>query len=215
MSQSNSETIAAIATAAQKAAIGIVRITGNEAAGILKKIFKPKRAFESHRMHYGLIEHEGVVIDEVMACLMLAPKTYTCEDTVEIYAHGGMFVLGRVLETVLKCGARPARPGEFTERAFLNGRISLNEAEAVMDIISAKSEAARREGLRQLGGSLTYRISAVREKLLTWIAHIELSIDYPEHEEEANNRSQVLEEAPAVVDELAALLETASVGRIM
>ena len=207
--------IAAISTAAGKAAIGVIRVSGKGSIEILASIFKPAKKFESHKMYYGHIVYGDEVIDEVMVCAFFSPKSFTTEDMAEIYAHGGMLVLGKVLDTVIKSGARLAKPGEFTQRAFLNGRIGLTEAEAVMDIIGAKSETARRVGLRQLGGSLSIRINHAREKILLWIAHIELSIDYPEHEDEAKNARDVLEEAPELVNELNALLETASIGRII
>ena len=216
MSQAGSEKrIAAISTAAAMAAIGVVRVSGKGSIELLSSIFRPHKNFESHKMYYGHIVFEGDIIDEVMAAAFYAPKSFTAEDMVEIYAHGGKHVLGRVLEVVVKSGARLARPGEFTQRAFLNGRIDLTEAEAVMDIISAKSEAARRAGIKQLGGSLTLRIGLLREKLLLWIAHIELSIDYPEHEEEAKNAEEILNEAPKLAEDLTALLETASIGRLL
>ena len=207
--------IAAISTAAGMAAIGIVRVSGKGSIEMLSSIFEPRRTFESHRMYYGHIVFGGEVIDEVMACVYYAPKSFTAEDMIEIYAHGSMLVLGKVLDAVIKSGARPAQPGEFTQRAFLNGRIDLTKAEAVMDIIGAKSEAARRAGIRQLGGSLTSRINHMREKLLLWLAHIELSIDYPEHEDEAKNARAILGEAPLIANDLTALLETASIGRIL
>ena len=207
--------IAAISTAAGMAAIGVIRVSGRGSIEILSSIFKPARKFVSHKMYYGHIVVADEVIDEVMACAFFAPKSFTAEDMVEIYAHGGMFVLGKVLDAVIKSGARLARPGELTQRAFLNGRICLTEAEAVMDIIGAKSETARRAGLRQLGGSLSARINLAREKILLWIAHIELSIDYPEREDEAKNARDILEEAPRLVEDLTALLETASIGRII
>ena len=207
--------IAAISTAASMAAIGIVRISGKGSMKILSSIFRPIRQFESHKMYYGHIEFEGEIIDEVMICVFFAPKSFTTEDMVEIYAHGGRYVLSKVLDAVIKSGARLALPGEFTQRAFLNGRIDLTQAEAIIDIIGAKSEAARRTGIRQLGGSLTSRINQTREKILMWIAHIELSIDYPEHEDEAKNVREILEEAPKLTRDLTDLLKTASIGRII
>ncbi|MCL2216983.1 MAG: tRNA uridine-5-carboxymethylaminomethyl(34) synthesis GTPase MnmE [Defluviitaleaceae bacterium] len=217
----NEDTITAIATAAGQGAIGIVRISGKNAIEVLERVFLPtgkkNRAgrLESHRMYYGEIRCGGEVIDEVMVCVMLGPRSYTREDMVEIYAHGGMLVLGEVLATVVAAGARLADPGEFTKRAFLNGRLNLAQAEAVMDIIGAGSQAARKAGLRQLGGGLSQRIENVRDKILMWLAHIELSIDYPEHDEEARNAAEILAEAGAVQADLAALLETAKIGRIM
>ena len=222
MRDNSSDTIAAIATAPGHGAIGIVRISGENAVGVLRRVFQNSvgsknepTEFLSHRMYYGKIVHCGETIDEVMACAMLAPRSFTAEDTVEIYAHGGMMVLNSVLAAVVSEGARLANPGEFTKRAFLNGRINLTQAEAVMDIIAAGSNAARRAGLKQLGGGLGRRIQGLRDRLLTWIAHIELSIDYPEHEDEAKTAAQILAEGGEVVAALEALHKTAAVGRML
>jgi len=178
-----------------------------------------KPGFESHRMYYGRvyagIDTSAEFVDEVMACCMLAPRSYTMEDIVEIYAHGGVATLHGVLNAALNNGARLALPGEFTKRAFFNGRINLTQAEAVMDLISAKTGIARRAGLRQLGGGLSRRIIDARDKLLVWLAHIELSIDYPEHEDEAMNRETILREGVAWIDEMAVLYKTASLGRVL
>jgi len=214
------DVIAAIATAPATGAIGVVRLSGRLAVDVFTKMFQPAGKqhgnFESHRMYYGrIINAAGDTVDEVMACFMRAPRSFTREDVVEIYGHGGIFVLRAVLDTAIACGARLAEPGEFTKRAFLNGRINLAEAEAVMDIIHAHSESARRAGLRQLGGGLSRRIEGLQDKILTWIAHIELSIDYPEHEEEAQNAKEILSQGHQVIAEMEALKATANVGRIL
>jgi len=232
----HNDTIAAIATAYGHGAIGIVRMSGAGVLDVLSKVFEPAQqrrknarpACEanesvwgrvslksSHRMYYGNIMNAGEVVDEVMVCPMLAPRSYTREDTVEIYAHGGMVVLRSVLDAVLQAGARLAEPGEFTKRAFLNGRINLTQAEAVMDLINAGSDAARRASLRQLGGGLSCRVEGLRDRILTWIAHIELSIDYPEHEEEAATMAQILAEGSEVLVGLESLYKTAAVGRML
>ena len=212
----NNDVIAAIATAHGQGAIGVIRLSGKNALDVLKRVFRSfGERIESHRMYYGGIYNANELVDEVMVCPMLAPRSYTREDTVEIYAHGGMLVLNEVLRAVCENGARLATPGEFTKRAFMNGRINLSQAEAVMDIISAGSQAARKAGLRQLGGGLTQRIEKVRDKVLNWLAHIELSIDYPEHEEEAQNAQEILSEAGAVLADLQGLYSTAAIGRIM
>ena len=212
------DTIAAIASAPGQGAIGVLRLSGAKAMDVLRQVFVGGVAvdvMESHRMYYGKIQRGDDVIDEVMVCPMLAPRSFTRENTVEIYAHGGMFVLSEVLGVLVEKGARLAQPGEFTKRAFLNGRINLAEAEAVMDIIGAKSSAARRAGLRQLGGGLTERLSATRDKILMWLAHIELSIDYPEHEDEAKNAREILSEGDAVIADLEKLQATAAVGKVL
>jgi len=211
----NNDIIAAIATAPGHGAIGIVRMSGTGVIDLLGRVFSNKNKMESHHMYYGNIHNENEIIDEVMVCPMLAPRSYTKEDTVEIYAHGGVVVLRSVLNTVLNEGARLAKPGEFTKRAFLNGRLNLTQAEAVMDIIGAGSEVARRAGLRQLGGGLSNRINEQRDKILTWLAHIELSIDYPEHEDEAITAAQILAEGGGVVASLEALHKTATIGHIL
>ena len=180
------DTIAAIATAMSSSGIGIIRISGDEAVGIVDRIFSMKNGkklsdMPTHTIHYGHIKDGDEVIDEVMVVLMRAPKSYTKEDTVEIDCHGGVYVMKRVLETVIKYGARPAEPGEFTKRAFLNGRIDLAQAESVIDIIHAKNEFALKSSERQLSGSLSSAVKTVREKLLHEIAFIESALDDPEH----------------------------------
>jgi len=210
-----SDVIAAIATPPGRGAVGIVRVSGVGAIEVFSRIFKPATRWESHRMYYGRVVSGSETVDEVMACCMLAPRSYTREDTVEIYAHGGIATLYGVLNAALDNGARLALPGEFTKRAFLNGRINLTQAEAVMDLISAASGAARRVGLRQLGGGLGRRVASGRDKLLTWLAHIELSIDYPEHEAEAMNREEILCESESWLADMESLLKTAEVGRVL
>lgn len=180
------DTIAAIATAMSSSGIGIIRISGDEAVGIVDRIFSMKNGkklsdMPTHTIHYGHIKDGDEVIDEVMVVLMRAPKSYTKEDTVEIDCHGGVYVMKRVLETVIKYGACPAEPGEFTKRAFLNGRIDLAQAESVIDIIHAKNEFALKSSEQQLSGSLSVAVRKVREKLLHEIAFIESALDDPEH----------------------------------
>ncbi len=180
------DTIAAIATAMSSSGIGIIRISGDESVEIVDRIFSMKNGkklsdMPTHTIHYGHIKDGDEVIDEVMVVLMRAPKSYTKEDTVEIDCHGGVYVMKRVLETVIKYGARPAEPGEFTKRAFLNGRIDLAQAESVIDIIHAKNEFALKSSEQQLSGSLSIAVKTVREKLLHEIAFIESALDDPEH----------------------------------
>ncbi|HAT89595.1 MAG TPA: tRNA uridine-5-carboxymethylaminomethyl(34) synthesis GTPase MnmE [Roseburia sp.] len=180
------DTIAAIATAMSSSGIGIIRISGDESVEIVDRIFSMKNEkklsdMPTHTIHYGHIKDGDEVIDEVMVVLMRAPKSYTKEDTVEIDCHGGVYVMKRVLETVIKYGARPAEPGEFTKRAFLNGRIDLAQAESVIDIIHAKNEFALKSSEQQLSGSLSIEVKTVREKLLHEIAFIESALDDPEH----------------------------------
>lgn len=181
------DTIAAIATAMSNSGIGIVRISGSEAFSIIDKIYKSKNGrkklseTESHTIHYGYIYDGEKMIDEVMVLIMRAPRSYTMEDTVEIDCHGGTLVVKRILETVIKYGARPAEPGEFTKRAFLNGRIDLSQAESVIDVINAKNDFALESSIHQLQGSVFHKIKEVRAKIIHEIAFIESALDDPEH----------------------------------
>ncbi len=180
------DTIAAIATAMSNSGIGIVRLSGEEAVSIIDKIFvmanhKKLADMPTHTIHYGHIKDGDEVIDEVMVLLMRGPRSYTREDTVEIDCHGGVYVVKRVLETVLKNGARPAEPGEFTKRAFLNGRIDLSQAESVIDIIHSKNEFALKSSLSQLSGVVSNKIKNIRAMILHEIAFIETALDDPEH----------------------------------
>lgn len=181
------ETIAAIASAMTNSGIGIIRISGEDAFDVIDKIYRSQKGnkllskCKSHTIHYGYIYDEDEIIDEVMVLLMRAPNSYTREDTVEIDCHGGTLVMRRILEVVLKNGARPAEPGEFTKRAFLNGRIDLSQAESVMDVISSKNDFALKSSMQQLNGALTGKIKEIRGKIIHEIAFIESALDDPEH----------------------------------
>ena len=181
------DTIAAIATAMSNSGIGIVRISGDEALDVADRIFRPKKGsrkvsdMETHTIHYGYVTDGDEVIDEVMLRIMKAPRSYTCEDTIEIDCHGGVLVMKKILETVLKYGARPAEPGEFTKRAFLNGRIDLSQAESVIDVINAQNELALKSSVSQLQGAVLEKIKAIRAVVLHEIAFIESALDDPEH----------------------------------
>jgi tRNA modification GTPase len=181
------DTIAAIATAMSPSGIGIIRISGEEAFSIIDRIYRSKNndkklsACKSHTIHYGYIFDGEDMIDEVMILLMRAPHSYTTEDSIEIDCHGGVYVMNRILETVIRNGARPADPGEFTKRAFLNGRIDLTQAESVIDVINSKNEFALQSSLSQLRGSVKKDIHIMREKVLHEIAFIESALDDPEH----------------------------------
>lgn len=183
----DSETIAAIATAMSPSGIGIVRISGEDAFAIADRVYRSKggkkhlSTCESHTVHYGYICDGDQIIDEVMVVLMRAPRSYTAEDTVEIDCHGGVYVMRRILDAVLRAGARPAQPGEFTKRAFLNGRLDLTQAEAVIDVIQSKNEYALRSSMDQLYGSLRDKIQMLRGILLHELAFIESALDDPEH----------------------------------
>lgn len=182
-----SDTIAAIATALSDSGIGIIRVSGADAVQTVDSVFQTKsgrhllKSYESHTIHYGYIADGNEIIDEVMVSLMKAPRSYTKEDTVEINCHGGVLLMQKVLQTVLKNGARMAEPGEFTKRAFLNGRIDLSRAEAVMDLIHSKNEFALQSSVNQLRGTVSNEIKSLRAAILYEIAFIESALDDPEH----------------------------------
>lgn len=182
-----SDTIVAIATALSNGGIGIIRISGNEALDVANKIFKTKYNkkslvdFKSHTIHYGFIYDEDELVDEIMLSIMLTPNSFTTENTVEINCHGGILVMNKILTLIIKNGARLAEPGEFTKRAFLNGRIDLSKAEAVMDIIQAKNELSLKSSMKQLSGLILNKIEELRKKIIYEIAFIESALDDPEH----------------------------------
>lgn len=179
------DTICAISSSSGIGAISIVRITGPEAIDIVDKIFSGTlKDKKTHTIHYGHIIDNGNVVDEVLVMLMRGPKTYTTEDTVEINCHGGISTTGKILEILINNGARLAEPGEFTKRAFLNGRINLLEAESVNDLIVAKTDAARTLAINNVGGKLTKKIRELREKIVKILSNIEVNIDYPEYTDE-------------------------------
>lgn len=181
------DTIAAIATGMTNSGIGIIRISGPEAVEIADRVYRSKNKTKklanqnTHTIHYGYIYDGDEIIDEVMVAIMKAPNSYTAEDTVEIDCHGGMLVMKKILETVIKNGARAAQPGEFSKRAFLNGRIDLTKAEAVMDLIGSSNEYALKSSVSQLKGAVYQKIKELREKIIYEIAFIESALDDPEH----------------------------------
>ena len=214
------DTIAAVSTAMTDAGISIVRVSGEDAIAVVDKIYKGKKEKKiseqkTHTIHYGYIVDGEETIDEVLVMLMRGPHSYTGEDTVEINCHGGVYVTKRILETVLKYGARPAEPGEFTKRAFLNGKMDLSQAEAVIDVIHSQNEYALQSSVNQLRGSVQKVIREIREKILYHTAFIETALDDPEHIS-VDGYGQTLEK---VVDELLVqmkrLIDTADDGRIM
>lgn len=217
------DTIAAISTALGEGAIGIVRITGADAIAIADQIFespnkKKLSAQKSHTIHYGYIfdKTENKKIEEVMVSIMKGPKTFTREDVVEINCHGGLLSVNRVLELVLTNGARLAEPGEFTKRAFLNGRIDLSQAEAVMDLIRAKTDRAMNVALGQMEGRLSNKVKRLRQEILEVLAQVEVNIDYPEYDDvEEMTHRMFREKAELVQSEIQKLLETAKQGKIL
>ena len=214
------DTIAAIATAMTSSGISIVRISGDDAVSIADKIFKKKgkknlKESESHTIHYGHIHDGEEMIDEVMVLLMRGPRSYTREDTVEIDCHGGIYVTKRILETVIKYGARPAEPGEFTKRAFLNGRIDLSQAESVIDVINAKNDFALKSSMKQLSGSVSEVVREIRGEILHEIAFIESALDDPEHISLEGYPEQLKSIVENVQNKVEKLLVTSDNGRIL
>ena len=217
----HTDTIAAIATAMGNSGIGIVRISGEEAIAIADKVFHSKGGNKklseqkTHTIHYGYVYDGDEVLDEVLVMLMKGPRSFTAEDTVEIDCHGGMLVTRKILETVLKAGARLADPGEFTKRAFLNGRIDLSQAEAVIDVINSKNEYALKSSVGQLRGSVSKKIKALREQILYEIAFIESALDDPEHISLDGYSEKLMSVTEEIEKELHALIRSSSNGRVV
>lgn len=211
------ETIAAIATAYGEGGIGIVRISGPESLNILKKIFSGKGSMRNRRMTFGIISDpdNGNIIDEVLAVYMKGPGTYTGEDTVEINCHGSMISLKKTLALVLKCGALLAEPGEFTKRAFLNGRMDLSQAEAVIDVIKAKTDKSFDVAMSQMEGSLSGSIAKIREKMLDVLVDMTVNIDYPDEDIEQMTYEKLISDLRYVEEKIKKLLDTAGSGRMI
>lgn len=210
-------TIAAISTAPGIGGIGIIRMSGKECFKILDKIFEPVNNTDKkgYTIKYGKIVDNGTIIDEVLVSYFLAPKSYTTENMCEINSHGGMIVMKQILDLCLKNGAELAEAGEFTKRAFLNGRIDLTQAEAVIDVINSKTDKEARASMNQLEGNLSKRISEIRQDLISGMADIEVSIDYPEYDVEEMTNSQILELLCRNKDRLDKLEKTFSNGKIL
>lgn len=214
------DTIAAIATAMTNSGIGIIRVSGSDSIDIVDKIFvsvkgKKLTTVNSHTIHYGSIVYNGEIIDEVLVSVMKAPHSYTKENVVEINCHGGVVVINKILEIVCENGARIAEPGEFTKRAFLNGRIDLSQAEAVIDIINSKNEYALSNSVRQLRGSISEKIKTIRGKILDEISFIETALDDPEHislEGYTKKLEGVVDES---MKELKKLIDTSNNGKVV
>lgn len=215
------DTIAAIATAMGNSGIGIIRISGDRALEVADRVFRPKKqgktlsGAKSHTIHYGFVCDGEEVIDEVLAMVMKGPASFTAEDTVEFDCHGGVLVTRRILETVLKYGARAAEPGEFTKRAFLNGRIDLSQAEAVMDVIQSKNEYALKSSVGQLRGSVSKKVRELRETILYEIAFIESALDDPEHISLDGYGDRLLSVVLNLEEELNALVRSSGSGRVV
>ena len=216
------DTIAAISTAVTDSGIGIIRVSGDDAISIVHSVFVNKKnekclfSYKSHTIHYGfIIDVNETIIDEVMVSIMKAPNSYTTEDTVEINCHGGVFMMKKIMDIVLSAGARTAQPGEFTKRAFLNGRIDLSKAEAVMDIINSKNEFALKSSVKQLKGSVSEIVKDLREKILYEIAFIESALDDPEHVSLDDYPEKLYKKNGEIISRIKKLLDSADDGRIL
>ncbi|MBU3110491.1 tRNA uridine-5-carboxymethylaminomethyl(34) synthesis GTPase MnmE [Clostridium lacusfryxellense] len=215
------DTIAAIATSIGEGGISIIRVSGDKAIDIVGDIFVGKNNrelhdFKSYTMRYGhIIDKNESKLDEVIISYMKGPKSFTAEDTIEINCHGGVVGTNRILQEVIRAGARMAEPGEFTKRAFLNGRIDLSQAEAVIDIIRAKTELSMKSALMQSEGSISKEIKTLRNKLLSVIAHIEVTVDYPEEDIEEVTAEEVNKDVITIIGEISELLSTADEGKIL
>ena len=212
------DTIAAISTTMGVGAISIIRVSGNEAINIVNKIFKGKElnTVESHTITYGHIIDNESIIDEVLVSIMKAPRTFTREDVVEINTHGGIAITNKVLELLLLNGCRLAEPGEFTKRAFLNGRIDLIEAEGVMDLINSKTEKSRKLAINQVNGEVSKLIKDLRQKVIEILANIEVNIDYPEYEDiEEMTNSMILSNIDSIEKEINNILKHSEDSKII
>ena len=215
------DTIAAISSAAGNSGIGIIRVSGDEAIEVVDKIFRPANKnkklanVESHTVHYGHIMDGDKTLDQVLVIVMKNPHSYTGEDTVEIDCHGGMLILKKVLDLVLKNGARTAEPGEFTKRAFLNGRIDLSQAEAVMDLINSKNDFALNSSIEQLKGGVSDAIKDIRKDIIYHIAFIESALDDPEHISLDGYDEEITEMLNENIDKISKLVNSFDNGRIM
>lgn len=215
------DTIAAIATAMSNSGIGIIRVSGNESIEIVDHVYRDKnhnkilKNYKTNTIHYGFIIDDNEILDEVMVSVFKKPNSFTTEDTVEINCHGGILIMNRILDLVIRNGARLAEPGEFTKRAFLNGRIDLSEAEAVMDVISSENDIALKNSLRQLKGSVSRKISELRKEIIYEIAFIESALDDPEHISLDGYIEKLGIKTDHLINDVDKLLSTAENGKII
>ena len=220
MLQKESQTIAAISTAVTESGIGIVRMSGDQAIEIADRVYlgkNHKRLYEqnTHTIHYGYIKDEEDIVDEVLVMLMKGPHSYTGEDTVEIDCHGGVYVVKKILEILIANGARPAEPGEFTKRAFLNGRIDLSQAEAVIDVIQSKNEYALKSSVSQLKGSVKQKISEIRNEIIYHTAFIETALDDPEHISVDGYGEKLYDVVDILMKDIKKLIDSADDGKVI
>ena len=220
VANTDNDTIAAISTPVGEGGISIIRVSGDDAIAVAQKIYRGKDLSKVHTntINYGHIidPDNGEEVDEVMVSVMRAPHTYTCEDVVEINCHGGLLATNRILQLVLSYGARMAEPGEFTKRAFLNGRLDLSQSEAVMDLIRAKTDKSMKVALNQLDGNLSHLIRKLRKDILDVLAQVEVNIDYPEYDAVEEMTTKMLKEkATEIRQRIEALLKTAKQGKVL
>lgn len=212
------DTIAAVATPAGEGGISVIRVSGPGALEIASKVFIPKKGvlkeFASHTLHYGEIKEKGIVLDQAIAALFNAPHSYTGEDVIEISTHGGILVTRKILNLLVQSGARHAEPGEFTKRAFLNGRIDLTQAEAVLDVIKAKSEKSLETAMRQLGGSLSQKFKTLKDSMMKIYAHLEAFLDFPEEDLEVYSDKEFAAKFDEVEKEMVALISSFQRGSV-
>lgn len=218
----NTDTIVAVATALSNSGIGIIRVSGKEAVAIVDPVFVNKKKepvlskMQSHTIHYGFImDDKKEILDEVMVSLMKAPRSFTTEDTVEINCHGGILIMNRILKLLIKQGARLAEPGEFTKRAFLNGRIDLSEAEAVMDVIASENDLALKNSVKQLQGSVSSKIKKLRAEIIYEIAFIESALDDPEHISLDGYPEKLTAKVNNLISEISYLINTSENGKMI
>ena len=216
----NTDTIAAIATGMTPSGIGIIRVSGEDAFTIASSVFSKKNkkavtAYEDHKAYFGCISDGDVILDEVILLVFKGPNSFTGEDTIEIQCHGGILMMQKILDLCIRSGARPALPGEFTKRAFLNGKMDLSEAEAVMDVISSKNDLALKNSVKQLQGSLYRKITGIREKILHEIAYIEAALDDPEHYDLTDYPENLSVRLLEILRELEILSDSFDDGRIL
>lgn len=208
-------TICAISTMVGRAGLGIVRMTGDDSLNILQKVFSNKKDLKNRQMTYGHIIDGDKTVDEVLAVYMEGPRTYTCEDVVEIYCHGGIVAVREVLNTLLKNGASLAEPGEFTKRAFLNGRLDLTQAEAVLDLIDSNTKMAYDNSLKQLEGSLSSKVGKIHQDLITVLASTITEIDFPEDENDTLTNEEKVSLLREILDEIGSLIKSGQRGKVL
>lgn len=214
------DTIAAIATPVGEGGIAVLRVSGPESVSLAEKIFQPKKSkvsdFPSHTVHFGIIQNEkGEILDQVLLTLFRAPDSYTAEDVIEISCHGGLILAKRILDLLIQNGARHAEPGEFTKRAFLNGKIDLTQAEAVLDLIKAKSEKSLETAVRQLSGSLSRKLKSLKEDLMEILAHMEAFLDFPDEHLEVYGQKEFSEKFASIQKEMQQLLASFKRGSLL